>query len=80
MKTIHVQYFAALREQRGLTGEAVQTDAMTPRALYTELQLTHAFTLSADRLRVARNEAFVPWESSLNDGDTIVFIPPVAGG
>ena len=80
MKTIHVQYFALLREQRGLDREAVQTVAPTPRALYAELQQRHQFSLHPDRLRVACNESFVEWEASLNDGDTVVFIPPVAGG
>ena len=80
MKTIYVQYYAALREQRGLSSETLQTAADTPRSLYAELSGTHAFSLPHDRLKVIVNENFVEWESSLNHRDTVVFVPPVAGG
>ncbi|MCC6416178.1 MAG: MoaD/ThiS family protein [Opitutaceae bacterium] len=77
---LHLQYFALLREQRGLTEEVLQTDAATPTALYEELCARHAFSLPADRVRAAVNGAFVPADAVLRDGDRIVFIPPVAGG
>lgn len=75
-----LQYFALLREQRGLSAETVETTAPTPAALYTELRAKHAFTLPGDRVRAAVNGAFVPADAALQDGDTVVFIPPVAGG
>jgi len=31
-------------------------------------------------LRVAVNEEFSDWQRPLEDGDRVVFIPPVAGG
>jgi len=31
-------------------------------------------------LKVAVNEQFSDWSHLLRDGDTVVFIPPVAGG
>lgn len=80
MKTVQVQYFALLRERRGLSGESVQTTADTPRGLYDELRSRHGFPLEPDRLRVVINEAFVEWDVPLNEGDEVVFIPPVAGG
>ncbi len=80
MITLHVQYFAILREQRGLTSETLATSAATPAALYNELRACHGFTLPGDRVRAAVNDSFVPSSSSLRDGDRIVFIPPVAGG
>jgi molybdopterin converting factor small subunit len=36
--------------------------------------------LSADSLKVAVNERFSDWQHALADGDTVVFVPPVAGG
>ena len=80
MITVRIQYFAILREQRGITEEKLTTAAATPAALYDELRARHAFTLPADRIRAAVNDAFVPSSSPLREGDRIVFIPPVAGG
>jgi sulfur-carrier protein len=80
MITLHVQYFAILREQRGLSQEKLATTAATPGALYDELRHRHHFTLPSDRIRAAVNDTFVDSGSTLHEGDRIVFIPPVAGG
>lgn len=79
-KTVRVRYFAILREQRGLDEEAYTTGASTAAEIYSELRALHRFTLPADRLRVAINDAFEPWKTMVREGDVIVFIPPVAGG
>lgn len=79
-KTITVQYFALLREQRGLTREDVVTGAATPAELYAELKARHGFTLAVEQLRVAVNGEFTGWSRSLESGAEVVFIPPVAGG
>lgn len=79
-KTVSVQYFAILREQRGLSHESLTTAATTPAALYDELRAKHGFTLPGDRVRAAVNDAFVDADAPLRDGDRVVFIPPVAGG
>ena len=80
MKTLRVQYFALLREQRGLSRETLATDAADAAALYAELRVRHGFTLPPERLRAAVNGEFAAWPAPLKDGDEIVFIPPVAGG
>lgn len=80
MITVTVQYFAILREQRGLNHEQLATAAATPAALYNELRDRHNFTLPGDRVRAAVNDAFVAGNTPLREGDRIVFIPPVAGG
>lgn len=77
---LHVQYFAILREQRGLNAEKLTTSAATPAALYNELRERHRFTLPAERVRAAVNDEFVAPDAMLRDGDRVVFIPPVAGG
>jgi sulfur-carrier protein len=79
-KTVHIQYFALLREQRGLGEERVATEASTAADLYEEIRRRHGFTLPAARLRVAINDEFESWASTVRDGDAIVFIPPFAGG
>ncbi len=80
LKTIHLHYYAALREQRNCREETVETLAKTPLDLYKELQRKHRFTLSENILRVAINDEFKDWNTLLQSGDRIVFIPPVAGG
>jgi molybdopterin-guanine dinucleotide biosynthesis protein A len=79
-KHITVQYYALLREQAGRSDEAVVTAARTPRELYEELQARHPFSLAPEMLRVAVNAEFGEWTQKLADGDSVVFIPPVAGG
>lgn len=80
MTQVTVQYFAILREQRGLTQETLATAAPTPGDLYAELRARHGFTLPADRIRAAVNDEFVDSATALREGDRVVFIPPVAGG
>lgn len=80
LKTIHIQYFAVLREQRGLSQETVTTSAQTAEDLYKELQSKHHFRIAPDLLKVAVNSEFKDWKTTIQPNDTIVFIPPVAGG
>lgn len=77
---ITVQYFAALREQRGLSQESIETSAADAASLYDELRIAHGLKLTAAQLKVAINDAFAEWDTPLAAGDTVVFIPPVAGG
>jgi molybdopterin-guanine dinucleotide biosynthesis protein A len=79
-KRIKVQYYALLREQAGRSGEELQTAAATPRALYEELKARYPFSLGSEMLRVAVNAEFGEWSQPLADGDSVVFIAPVAGG
>ena len=79
-KRIAVQYYAVLREQAGRGGESLLSSARTPRELYRELAGRHRFSLPQEMLRVAVNAEFADWSQPLADGDTVVFIPPVAGG
>ena len=79
-KQIRVQYYAILREQAGRSEESVHTAAATPRDLYNELKSRYPFSLPAELLRVAVNAEFGDWSQKLANGDSVVFIPPVAGG
>lgn len=78
--SINLRYFAILREQRGLSQENLSTTAKTPGELYAQLKDQYGFTLSSDRVGVAINDHFDTMDRILQDGDTIVFVPPVAGG
>jgi molybdopterin-guanine dinucleotide biosynthesis protein A len=79
-KTVRVQYYAILREQAGRSDETLDTSAATPAELYAELRRRHPFQLAPAQLKVALNSEFADWHTPLKHGDTVVFIPPVAGG
>ena len=79
-RTLHVQYFALLREQAGRSAESLQSTAASALDLYTELAGLHGLTLLPAQLRVAVNEEFAGWERPLAPGDRVAFLPPVAGG
>lgn len=80
MTVVNLQYYAQLREQAGTSGEQIHTGAASLRELYDELRAQRGFSLAADALKVAVNAEFSSWDRPLRDGDTVVFIPPVAGG
>jgi molybdenum cofactor guanylyltransferase len=80
LRALRVQYFAVLREQAGRSEEALSSHARDARELYTELRATRGLKLQPEQLRVAINEEFSDWSQPLKDGDTVVFLPPVAGG
>jgi sulfur-carrier protein len=77
---VQIQYFAILREQRGVPEETIATTATSAAELYNELRTRYRFTLPLERVRVAVNDEFVAVTTLLRNGDCIVFIPPVAGG
>lgn len=77
---IQIEYFALLKDQSGQASETIDSAAATPSELYRELAERHGFTLPESALKVAVNEDFADWGDRLSDGDTVVFIPPVAGG
>lgn len=79
MPQVRIEYFAILREHVGKTAEELQTSAATAGALFAELDELYEFPDMA-RMKVAINDEFSDWNAALSDGDSIVFIPPVAGG
>lgn len=79
MAVIRIEYFAVLREHVGRAQEELSTTATTVGELYTELDRRYAFP-AVGRVKVALNDEFRDWNAPLQDGDFVVFIPPVAGG
>jgi len=77
---LKIQYYALMREQAGRSDETLETTASTPADLYSELKARYGFTLSREQLKVAVNSEFAAWSHKLAAGDSVVFIPPVAGG
>ena len=79
MKNIVIEYFAVLREHAGQDREQLATPATTAGDLYAELAARYEFP-ELSSVKVAVNDEFSAWDAPLNEGDTVVFIPPVAGG
>lgn len=73
-------YFASLRDRTGCDSETFTSNATEPRDLYAQVAQRHGITLAAERVRVAVNGEFADWDRGLQDGDEIVFLPPVSGG
>ena len=80
MKTITIEYYAILREMTGKSREQLATEVNTILELYQAVKSKYGFTLECDQLRAAINDTFVEWQTNLNNGDIVVFIPPIAGG
>lgn len=80
MKTIQLKYFAQLKEIAQKDSESVQTESCTPAGLFEEMKQRYQFPHKQKQLMVAINEEFSGWDHILEDGDEVVFIPPVAGG
>lgn len=80
-RPIHVQYFAILREQARCREETLHTAAATPAQLFAEVRTLHpAISLMQSMVKVSVNAQFRDWSHPLQAGDSVVFIPPVAGG
>jgi molybdopterin synthase catalytic subunit len=76
---ITVLVFGPLRERVG-TGE-VHVDGATVQDVWDELVRRHpAAAVDARSVRAARNLGYCEWTTAVRSGDTVAFIPPVAGG
>ncbi len=80
MKKVHVIYYALLRQERGMAEETVDSHAASARELFHELKTLHGFKLSETHVKVAINSKMASWDTPFESGDTVLFIPPVAGG
>jgi len=78
-RKLRIEYFAILRDRAGIDAEELDTEAGTPAELFAELSKRYPFP-EPGQLKVAVNDEFSDWQVSLADGDSVVFIPPVAGG
>ena len=77
---VTVRYFAAFREAAGRETETFETRAGTPRALFTECQARHDELQVWESSLVAINDEMAEWDSDIDEGDEVLFFPPVAGG
>lgn len=78
---INVLYFASLADEANCYEENVTVQQSTSLTeLYEQLCQKHRFSRPQSELRVAVNDYFAKWTDQIYDGDSVVFITPVAGG
>jgi molybdopterin converting factor subunit 1 len=81
MIKVDVQYFANFKDERGLDQETLSFESsLSAQDLFDDLQKQYSFRSTSSKCRVAINDDFVLWDRPLEDGDRVVFIPPVGGG
>lgn len=81
MMNISVLYFASLADEANCHEEKITVPQSTSLTeLYEQLRQKHRFSRPQSELRVAVNDYFAKWTNEIYDGDSVVFITPVAGG
>ena len=79
-KSITVRYFAIFREHAGLDEETVSLEVETAGDVFEKLKERHGSSEPLGHCKVAINDEMADWTSAVDDGDTILLFPPVAGG
>ena len=80
IKHVELFYFAHLREATKKSKETWKTKAATAEELFEEINQEYSLPLSKGQIMVAINDQYQKMDSKIVAGDTVVFIPPVAGG
>ena len=80
MKTITVRYFAMFREQAGVDEETLSLDVETAADVFEQTKSRHGSPEPSGHCKVAINDVMADWTSSVEEGDTVLLFPPVAGG
>lgn len=78
---ITVLYFASLADKAGIAQETLTLEPpVTLPELFEQLNDQYHFGREQSQLGVAINDNFAEWSDTIEDGDQVAFIPPVAGG
>ena len=81
LMNINVLDFASLADEANCHEEKIKVPQSTSLTeLYEQLRQKHRFSRPQSELRVAVNDYFAKWTDEIYDGDSVVFITPVAGG
>ena len=76
--SVHVKYFASLRETIGRSGDEI---SIAGQATVEEIwQQTTSGMQRPKRVLVAVNQEYADFTQVVHDGDEVAFFPPVTGG
>ncbi len=82
--TLHIRYFAWLRERVGTASEMIETNAPTIAALVDELRTrseNHAFAFSdLAAIRAAVDQELMDFDAPIPHAHEVAFFPPMTGG
>lgn len=74
------RYFALFREQTGYESEFVEWPGGSAADLFQLMVDKHPSLNAKAAALVAINDEMAGWETQLDEGDVVLFFPPVAGG
>ena len=80
MKRVTVRYFALFREHAGISEETLELDVETARDVFEQTRVRHGSSEPQGHCKVAINDEIADWSAPVDDGDTVLLFPPVAGG
>lgn len=80
MKSLTVRYFAIFRENAGISEETISIDAQTAADVFAATSDRHGSSEPLGHCKVAINDVMASWDSPVEDGDSVLLFPPVAGG
>ncbi len=80
MKTVTVRYFAAFRERAGVEAETLTDAVATAADVFEATRGRHGSAEPRGHCKVAINDEMADWDAPVEDGDTVLLFPPVAGG
>jgi len=81
MKTkVTLKYFAMLRDHTKKSEEEIEGTFSNAHELFELICSNYQVKLDKSQFKVAINECYEDFNTVLENGDTVAFIPPVAGG
>ncbi len=80
MKGVTVRFFAVFREATGVESHTLNTRSVDTMELFSEMSRIFPGLVREAAALVAINDEIVGWEQPIEDGDEVLFFPPVAGG
>lgn len=80
MKKIKILFFGKLKETWETNILELESPSKNVESLYCELLKKTSQDPHKPSIKVAINDEFVDWNTTINDGDTIAFLPPASGG
>lgn len=81
MIEVTIKYYAKIKEHVGKGFEVLNFEApLSIAQVYEHLDSRYRFPFESSYVTPALNNEYTESDQMVHDGDTLVFIPPVAGG